>query len=491
MTFEERLERAKLFLFKVFVRSCAAVGAYRTLAGLAGFFVSECPGAPMVSRAPGDSHRLATVLILDFARFRGDIEAFHRTGQIRFLEISWSFLRYLLASYVYEPTREDEAALPAGVNARLEFAMARPGSGIFREREQYQAFLRRFMPHFMERFNIDVVVNSDYRFRRERDFAGVASALGYPHICYFREAMYVVPAIYNKAVDRYRIMAPFSGSVIAVQNEVTGQIFVDAGMADRDKIRVRGCPRMDSFLRQLQREMPDRSGAARQVAFFSWPPHVPLRDGKKFDLSSTAAAVVRALAEMARDDPTLRVVLKIKDQHMKGSRFGQIAGFEDIIRDVAGKKSALPNIVFETDRMAAQDVILQSDVVCAMQSTVVLEAAVAGKPVVLPHFDEMTGQRGADQSLMYQEYRDLFDRAKDADKLKDLVRWRLIEPAISDGTMAKRRELFECYVSPLDGHATETCLGLLQEFAARGRKARAAGVMVESLHGRGETVETG
>lgn len=476
MTREERIDRIKLWLFKCALRSMAALGAYDLLAWAAARQVTERRNNENVPlTGTGRQSGRDTVLVLDWERFRGDLDVFVQAEDVRIFCVSWSLLRYLLASFVHEPTDQEKVALPQGSSPRLLFAMAEPGSRTDREREHYRSFLQRFLPCFLERLGVDLTMNSDYRFRREHDVIQVAAELGYPHICYFREAMYIVPAIYEKAVRRYQIMAPFRGSVMAVQNEVTGQIFVDAGMLEPDKLFVRGCPRMDGFLQRLRQDALNKTVATRQVAFFSWPPHVPLGNGAKFDLFETAATVVRALAELARDDSTIRVILKIKDQHMKGEKGGQISKFAKIIREVSGGNGTIPNVVFETNRMAAHDVILESDVICTMQTTVVLEAAIAGKPVVLPHFDDLVGRPGADRVLMYQERRYLFDRAIDAKHLKQIIQQRLAGPEIDEDIVAERRALFERHVSSLSADATMRSLDLIHRLAERGRDRRSRG----------------
>lgn len=100
-----------------------------------------------------------------------------------------------------------------------------------------------------------------------------------------------------------------------------------------------------------------------------------------------------------------------------------------------------------------------------MQSTVVLEAAVAGKPVILPHFREMCEREGSEQVLMYQDYRDLFDVPDDAADLKRMVMERLANPQIDEETMCRRRAMFEAHVSPLTGEATDVSLDLIRSLA--------------------------
>ena len=466
--FSDLLTRLQMIAFKTALRSLVLLGAYGVIARYCARHVVEINNGTKRALSLGarQSEKI-TVLVLDYDRFRGDIDLFSRSADIRILSISWNLLRFLLAAYVRLPTEEEQRNLPVDRVARTDFALAGPGSRIYREREKYRRFLRRLVPALMDRLGVDVVMNSDFRYRREADFVRIAAELGYPHICYYREAMYFVPVYYHFAVKRHEAFAPFYGELVAVQNDVTRQMFLESGIAPREKIVIRGCPRMDTFVTKLDECARSGPRKGRQIAFFSNPRGPMLKDYTQFDLFSASRQVVRALAELAREDSELKVVIKIKDLHM-----GQLDELKEEVRQCTENGIDFANVEFVTDRMAAHDVIAKSDIVCAMQSTVVLEAAVTGKPVILPHFKEMRERYGADQALMYHAYRDLFDVPDDAESLKELVRQRLARPAIGADIMARRRALFEKYVSPLDGGATETSLALIREVARRGRARR-------------------
>ncbi len=471
MSTEERIDRLKLLVFKIAVRTLAFVGGYSLIARYCTRHVQEIEnGVKCPLRADAGRDKI-TVLVLDYERFRGDVDLFSHAEDMRILTISWNLLRFLLASYVHEPTLAEEKKRTSPVGIRWDFACAEPGSCIYAERQRYRRFLECFLPVFLDRLGVDVVMNSDFRYRREADFVRIAAELGYPHICYYREAMYIVSANYHLAVERHKIFSPFYGDLIAVQNEITRRMFLDSAIAAPDKIAVRGCPRMDEFIADLDTPAKSAKDRRRQIAFFSCPRGAQLKDLAHFDFFTTTRHVVRALAELAAADPELRVVIKMKDMHING----QLAELEKEVQRVAGSEQGLPNIQFETGRMAAHDVIRQSDVVCAMQSTVVLEAAIAGKPVILPHFREMRERDGAEEVLMYREYYDLFDVPDNSDTLKALVLERLTQGDIEPHIKTQRRALFEEHVSPLDGGATQKSLDLIRDTARQRPIARISG----------------
>ena len=82
-------------------------------------------------------------------------------------------------------------------------------------------------------------------------------------------------------------------------------------------------------------------------------------------------------------------------------------------------------IIFETDRMSAQKVILNSDVVVAMQSTIAIEAAISGLPVIMPHFNNLLKLKGMGEVLMYRKNHDLFDVPKNYSEFTKLLSYRL------------------------------------------------------------------
>ncbi|MGE0613669.1 MAG: hypothetical protein AB7O70_15110 [Hyphomicrobiales bacterium] len=458
-------DRLKLLLFGWIVRICDAAGAYGPLSRICARYVCRIADGrrAALDDVAADDARV-TVLVLDYDRFRGDIDILSRSPELRFIVVSWNLPRMLLRAFVDLPTAREEAQLPPGRIARIVFSQAEPESRTGRQRERYRAFLRKFLPVFLGGLNVDVVMNSDFRYRREMDLVRVASECGFAHICYYREAMYIVSANYKLAVERHHALRPFHGDIIAVQNEITRKMFIESGIAPADRIVIRGCPRMDGLVEKLRSRQAKASGM-RQIAYFSCPGGAQLEDLRYFDFFSTTRQVIRVLAELAIEDPELRVVIKMKDMH--------IAAQLDAIRqelNVANGGNGVPaNVEVELGRMAAQNVIRDSDVVCGMQSTVVLEAGVTGKPVILPHFKTMREAEGADQVLMYKEYGYLFDVADDAEALKALFLARLDNPVVPDDVVSQRRQLFEEHVSSLEGGAVRRSVQLIKETAKRRR----------------------
>ncbi|WP_418502576.1 hypothetical protein [Flagellimonas sp.] len=455
-------DRLRIHLFKVFVRACYLFKTFSLLSVFCQRYVHELHDGKPISFNPNMRVKGRTVLVLDHERFRGDVDIFSSDDRLRVLTISWGLLRYLLAAFVYEPTHKEQISRTSPVGIRWDFAKAKPGSKIYAQRVIYRSFLRRFLPVFLARLGVDMVMNSDFRYRREADITMISSELGIPHVCFYREAMYIVPAYYDLAVERHRDFGMFTGDLIAVQNPITKRMFVESNFAPAEAIRVRGCPRMDKYLSKVN--LLDRATRNHRVTFFSCPKGAQLQDLTYFEFLQNTLDVVKTLTRFALENSNIEIVIKMKDLH-----FDQIPKIQDAILSLGHPIETLSNVQIVTDKMAAQDLILSSDIIIGMQSTVVLEAAVAGKAVVLPHLKNMRSRQGADQVLMYRDMYDLFEVVDDEDGLVQLLNAFYSGDWVPSKNDPEIRRVFDAHVSSLEAGATETSINILLELCEKNK----------------------
>jgi hypothetical protein len=113
--------------------------------------------------------------------------------------------------------------------------------------------------------------------------------------------------------------------------------------------------------------------------------------------------------------------------------------------------SKLKNYTTEPDANF-HDLILNSDVVIALQTSAALEAAIAGKPVIFPLFYNYKETKNFND-FSYRNQIDLFDVAESAEEMEALIIKTLENPRIDNKTMEGRQELFKEWYSDLDGVA--------------------------------------
>jgi hypothetical protein len=114
--------------------------------------------------------------------------------------------------------------------------------------------------------------------------------------------------------------------------------------------------------------------------------------------------------------------------------------------------------------------IAGSDVAVGFQSTVMIEAMVAGLPTLYTCWDPEC-RRIEGTLTPYHEWDGLIDVVRDADRFADVV--RAAEPALPGSERwAARRRLGELHLGPLDGGASERTVGVLAEQVAAFRRER-------------------
>ncbi|MCG8510927.1 MAG: hypothetical protein MI741_17020 [Rhodospirillales bacterium] len=472
----EVVDRGKMLAIKLLVRTADAIGAHALLAVLFNRFLADIgeDGTLKPLSRPVESGP-PTILFLNRPHYLDVVKTLASCGDFRCIDVSWGFLRYLLAAFVPEPDQSD--LMPGSMGGRHDFRMAGPGTAIFERRKKYRAFLRKLLPLWFRRNGIDIVLNSDARYRREADVAQVASELGFPHICIPRDSMFTISGTFSQSVKRHHLLGTFIGDQILVQNDVTRRVLLESGYARRDQITILGSIKMDSFLNRLRDQAGPPSGR-KMVLMFTWPIWRPMNDGAAFDLDDCAKHTIRAMARVAVLRPDVDFVVKPKKNHV---RVGQIEPYREIVSEVSGLPDGVSNFRFLEQDAAVSDLILDASVICTMQSTTVLEAAVTGKPIILPHLRAVREHPHADEVLMYADSRHLFDVPDDEDDLVRLIDWRLEDDTVPEEMRRERRELFSRHIAPLTGDGAERCANLLKKYVAEGRRQRAAGRMPEGM----------
>jgi hypothetical protein len=152
-----------------------------------------------------------------------------------------------------------------------------------------------------------------------------------------------------------------------------------------------------------------------------------------------------SFVHLAKKHPEVDFVVKPrpKDMHEKT--------LWDIINETGIDLSKLKNYTVEPDA-DVHDLIINSDVIIALNSTTVVEAAIAGKRVIFPLFYNYKETNNFND-FVWKNDLDLFDVAESAEELKSLVLEGLKNPEISENVMDGRRELFKKCFSDVEGVA--------------------------------------
>jgi hypothetical protein len=169
-----------------------------------------------------------------------------------------------------------------------------------------------------------------------------------------------------------------------------------------------------------------------------------------------------SFVELAKENPEIEFVIK-----HKGVKWEET---EALLRNINAFNVGNLKIYGEYD-YNTHKLILESDVITGFCSTALLEAAIAGKPIVYPLFAEASDSQYSD-FICFSDSLDMFDIAKSNKEYKKILIQRLLNSEVLEKTMKLRGMQFEKYVSSLDSSATKKYSDLIINESKKNNKYR-------------------
>lgn len=426
------------------VRGFVALGWKRPLALLyAGLVEERLPGGGR-RRVPRRSSDTRPVLLaLSAEQFRGDLQCFADEGTFRVLELHANVQRKLI--YRFFPA---ETIWPDIINPKDNEALAVG-------KRQLRTFFAGLLPHLYERLGVDCVLSPHLHYDSDIDWGAVSQQLGVLYVVLHRENLYACPRLVRFIRDRFASLdTTFEGEHIVVHNEIVRQVFIDNGFVAPEAITALGCMRMDLLVERLRRHR--RTAVPRRVTLFPFAiPSEREESGRRLRMAFDRLHV--ALVTYAEANPDVEVVIKPKEKW--AAQFHQ--NFERAMDGAGLNANAIPNLIVRDD-LDAQDLIFSSAVVVGLNTTTLIEAGVARCRAVIPYFEAMQHESVDDRIY----FRDRFDNlivATDEDELYAEFARALAGEALPEAVHQAYCELFETYVSTLQGTAVPAYVASLKQ----------------------------
>jgi hypothetical protein len=349
--------------------------------------------------------------------------------------------------------------LPEEVGNGLEAFTKRELEGA---RQRYAAILREILEDRFTSSPFDALVMPSDSFFYVRAAPAVAHALGVPFLVAQKETTISEHTMREHAEEMRRFSPPLADRM-TVCSERHKRFWVRAGGAE-ERITVTGQPRFDFYRHPSE-----------------WPTSVPLGDGGPSVLflsyavdayhpgegqgtgawSSLHLQTEQGLHELARSG--WRVLIKPHPQQPVES----LREWRDRAGELWGRR------VFLVDPQAdVRPLIVTADVTVGFQSTALLEAMLAGRPVLYTGWDEGATALGG-ELIPFQDWDGELTVVRRAGELPDAVVAARGEACTAE-VLHNRREIAERYLGPLDGLAAERTVAVLRgeaELWAAGRGA--------------------
>lgn len=346
------------------------------------------------------------------------------------------------------------------------FGLALYGS----EDRRRNVFMTRFLKAYQRHLPFDVVIGAAVWYGQDIPWGAVAQKAGIPYVVLHKESFKPEPLQARAAAERALKFGSFMGERLLVHNKPMAEAFVDNKYISGKQVNVCGAMRMDKFLLQVK-NMGGVNAATRErplVTYFSFTLGLGLDDRGVDPFPETPQAgwyeLFReshlAFSKLARMRPDIDFVIKTK---WGGQWTGLIVS---VLKSGGVDLDRVDNLTVQSSGKP-HELILDSTVVCGFSSTTILEASVAGKPVIIPHFGEVEQDGFQGRIKLFDKYH-LFDIGRSPAEFTSLIEERLAEPNIALSVQEERLELFERWVSPLDGSALSRYVEILRQIAQEG-----------------------
>jgi len=405
-----------------------------------------------------------TILALNGNKFRGDLECLSGVENFRVLTLESMWQTILM--YAFTRTKV----------VFSDYMHAETGSDIYLLKEKINIFFNGFISALLKLIKIDCVITVNYRYVEALPWVMHFEKKGVPHICLFREGLAITDRFNDALTALSRRCRGYPVTHVIAPNQMIRDSFVKSGFVTEGQTSVCGVLRMDILLKLInsgnsnlliinknrrkrvilfyfpfciglfgKEELSDNDALSDNVhkyryALGAWPKRVDLFE----DLHMS-------FIQLARKFPEVDFVLKPTREFM--SKPASWNGYVEFVNESGIDLSRLKNYTVEPDANV-HELILNSDVAIALQSTTVVESAIAGKPVIFPLFYNFRQTKNFNDFL-WGNYLDLFDVAESSDELESLVVERLRNPEVNENIMEGRRGLFKKVFSDIEGVALE------------------------------------
>ncbi|MDO8470761.1 MAG: hypothetical protein Q7S63_02170 [bacterium] len=357
----------------------------------------------------------------------------------------WTLVRKAVGEVMY-------AFLPQSITT--DYVYASSDSKVELAKKRYRDFLKAIWRYYGAWKRISAVIGFSIFYSSEREFAVAVEELGTPFIILFKEGAKSV-AEHKRDEKIYQFRLGSTGRAISVYNQEERDVIVHSGFAREDQVVITGCPRIDSL--HALRRSGNKGAEQGLVVFFSFSPAIGVglpwvEDEwwgnalsppvpKPFTWEELGRSTHLALVELARKRPDLQVIIKVKVGKEN----------EDFIDAVL--PSSLPSNLKVIKRGLGESLVPRASVIVGFNSTAVLSAIAAGKPVIVPRFGEAL-LPGAEHCMF--EYGEAVSWAHSQEELVRLVEDAATNPKkpATDLSPASKRAL-ERYVGNPDGKAGE------------------------------------
>ena len=389
------------------------------------------------------SNKKVNILALSSYRFRGDLQILQKVDEINVIVLPLGIQYFLFSKYSENILKKN-------------FLFKKKNEPIYDYEKDLKKIFDRMLNLSLKNFNINIALSASLTYLQDSIYFDFLRSKKIKVVINTREYVGIQKKqieYFDNYLNKFNLFEP---DLINCQNESTKNIYKKKIKNQSSKIISLGTLRMDKFLDKIKniKKHTNDNKKRKNIVFFSFLRNVGLyylKDGSTLGsndrdgLNNFFKNVHNILINFAKHNSEYDLFIKPK---MGGH-------FIKEIKDAWKSENIDPipencHITIDED---PQDLILNADLVVTFNSSTVLESGLRNIPILIPAFDETVDE--------YKDYFDFsvyekgFDIVKNKELFPILIKKRLSENNnISQDQMKKRYELFENYLSSMNGNVT-------------------------------------
>jgi hypothetical protein len=383
----------------------------------------------LLSSSSSDNKVNYRVLVIGRSIFADDIKAMLEfSGQIKYLTIHLERWRLIFDYFVNGQERQS-----------LEERDYHVSPHCLAGRQNYYNFLKKVFPYLKKWLSFQACLTGNILYTAQQEWAKVCEENNVPFIVLHKEAI-VLPEVYQNFLNNYR-NCKFFGSKILFYNRQCQEGFLSLnieGLA-ADKTALVGIPRLDFCFAGARLGIKN----AKQIVFFSFMPRFSFRflisdENVLAKIDQRGTEFFKWIMEFARRHDDYEVIIKTK---MAEQYFGHA---RKILAD--NFKEEIKNLVITREADPSQ-LIKDSAMVIGFNSTTLIEALIADKMVISPHFEDIVEQ----EWTFFEGYESLIKYAKNFEELEEAILNKNRKNGYDENI---KRNFLEKYVATAEGNAS-------------------------------------
>ena len=370
------------------------------------------------------------LLALNFTRFNQDLELLEKTGEFKIYKLPFDWQSRFL-NHFYNKVDRSNIGLKK-INKKKQ--------------KIFRIFLEDFLSKYYSLLKVNCVIGAAIHYKQDIDWGEVSSRIGIPYIVLHKENLYASEGYIKQFKIAMKHREKFSGSHVFVHNNIVKKTWLESNIIKKSNISVGGSMRMDDFI-HIKKNIKKKF----DLVFFSFAPGFPGLGGdisvnifpkKNFPgFHNLSEKTHLEVILFAKNNPNLNVLIKPK--------WG--GTWIKFIYDIAKKNrieiERITNLKVD-EKLNTHDVINSSKVFLGFNSSVLLEAAIKDKFIIIPIFEEAL-KKEYEEFIFFRQYLKYFKIANSKNELNKMIKEGLKNNNSFSKTLKYRKQLFNDYISPI------------------------------------------